>query len=94
MINPKTLDFLKKLAKNNNRTWFKEHKSEFDAINKDFLEFVEELAQDIARFDKRIADSLHDKSTVKVFRIYKDVRFSKDKSPYKLNLGGTITPYG
>jgi len=75
----KTIEFLKKIKQNNNREWFLENKSEYDIIIKDnkekFSYFYEKLVE------KDFVEKMH------VFRIYRDVRFSKNKTPYKTNFG-------
>ena len=89
------MTFLKGIAKNNNRQWFGEHKeSLFLPAKKEFEQFVDALAHAIAKFDPSIAKGMLDPRTVKVFRIYRDARFSRNKSPYKINFGATITPGG
>jgi len=90
-IAKETLDFLKKLAKNNNREWFQANKKAFDAAQDNMTAFAGYLIGEIGKFDEAIADI--DPKTC-VFRIYRDVRFSKDKSPYKVNLGAYISPGG
>lgn len=87
-ISKPTLQFLKELKKNNDRDWFNNHKSRYEKAKQEFEQFIDELIQSIAAFDPSIAHQ-----TVKncVFRIYRDVRFSKDKSPYKTNFGAHIT---
>ncbi len=87
MIQLSTLKFLTDLAHNNNREWFNDNKSRYQEAKEDVTEFATELARAIASFDDTITDP---EAAVHVFRIYRDVRFSKDKSPYKLNLGATI----
>ena len=91
MLAKETVDFLKKLAKNNNRDWFNANKDAFVAANDNVIAVTGELMSRIAKFDPEIA-GLDPKSCV--FRIYRDVRFSKDKSPYKTNLGAFIAPGG
>ena len=91
MIAKETLDFLKKLSKNNNRDWFQANKKAFDAAQDNMTAFVGYLMGEIGKFDDAVAD-IDPKSCV--FRIYRDVRFSKDKSPYKTNLGAYISPGG
>lgn len=69
------LAFLKRLAKNNNRDWFQEHKPEFTALSNEMKVFFSAVEGKL---------NLHDDiEKMKIFRIYRDVRFSKDKSPYK-----------
>ncbi len=80
------LDYLKKLEKNNNRTWFQEHKDEFEYVKSNFKEFVEQTFEMLNEHDE-IED-------YKIFRIYRDVRFSKNKAPYKTNLGASFQRLG
>lgn len=90
-LHPNTFKFLSSLKKNNNRPWFEKHKPEYELIKKSFEESVDEIILLMSKFDKRIAGI-----TAKdcVFRIYRDVRFSKDKSPYKPHLSAAIAPGG
>ena len=90
--------FLKELRENNNREWFKENKARYDALNKEYIDTVQKIIDKVAAFDSEIA-GLEAKSCV--YRIYRDVRFSHDKSPYKTHfgaymtgLGGRTSPYG
>ncbi len=76
------LDFLKRLQKNNNREWFNDNKVEFKSIEAEVKAFYNELYNTINAHDN--VDKL------KVFRIYRDVRFSKDKTPYKTHFGGSV----
>ncbi len=81
-----TLAFLKKLSKNNNKEWFEENRESF---NSDFLQPALQFVVDLGEKLKTIAPDIMavpkvDKS---IFRLHRDVRFSKDKSPYKTNLG-------
>jgi len=81
-----TVAFLKKLSKNNNRNWFSTNRNIYD---KDFLEpaihFVVEMGEKLQKISPHIqAIPKVDKS---IFRIHRDVRFSKDKEPYKTNMG-------
>ena len=91
MIHTETIEFLKKLAKNNNREWFQANKKAFEAAQDNMTAFAGYLIGEIGKFDDAVA-SIDPKSCV--FRIYRDVRFSKDKSPYKINLGAYISPGG
>ncbi|NNF02464.1 MAG: DUF2461 domain-containing protein [Bacteroidia bacterium] len=90
-ISKNTIKFLKDLKKNNNREWFNDNKSRYNDAKDDFTNFVAELIPGIAKFDKEIKD-LDPKKCV--FRIYRDVRFSKNKDPYKTNLGAHMLPGG
>ncbi len=79
--------FLKLLQKNNNREWFGEHKSLYEESKLEFEAFVKSLIDELSHFDNSIAYVDPRKA---IFRIYRDVRFSKDKSPYKVNFGAHI----
>ena len=76
------LDFLRKLEKNNNRDWFNAHKKEFKSIEADVKQVYSQLFNLIKVHD--------DVDAFKIFRIYRDVRFSKNKQPYKTHFGGSI----
>src|SRR5262245_22640582 len=74
-----TLTYLRGLARNNRKPWFEAHRDQFEALVKGpMLELIEEMDVRLARFAPEIVG---DKRSM--FRIYRDVRFSKDKSPYK-----------
>jgi len=87
MISPQTLSFLSSLKKNNNKDWFDKNKERYLSSKENVAETVEALLKEIRSFDKRYA-GLTSKDCM--FRIYRDVRFSKDKRPYKNNLGASI----
>jgi uncharacterized protein (TIGR02453 family) len=74
-----TFEFLSKLKKNNNREWFAANKPAFDEIVKENKVFFTEIYTEFQKHD--------DLSGIHIYRIYKDIRFSKDKTPYKTNLG-------
>lgn len=84
-------DFLSLLEKNNNRDWFKENKDMYQAVLKNVQDFATGLIAGIADFDPAIGN-LEAKDTL--FRIYRDVRFSPDKSPYKTHIGVYFAPNG
>lgn len=84
-------DFLKTLKKNNNREWFQQNKSQFEAARNKFETLVNLLIGEVSKIDKNIT-SLNSKDCT--FRIYRDVRFAKDKSPYKTNFGAFIAKGG
>ncbi len=90
-IQPKTFAFLKALKKNNNRDWFNEHKSEYENAKDNVLGFIQELVVAFSTFDSSLR-GLEAKDCL--FRIYRDTRFSKDKTPYKTNLGASINAGG
>lgn len=91
MLAKETVDFLKKLDKNNNRDWFNANKDAFVKANDNVIAVTEDLLGRIAKFDLLVS-GIDPKSCV--FRIYRDVRFSQDKSPYKTNLGAFVAPGG
>jgi len=91
MIQKSTLDFLKNLKKNNEREWFDANKEKYLAAKGNVDSFVEEVIKSFLSFDKSLAGL---KAKDCVFRIYRDVRFSKDKSPYKTNMGAGINRGG
>jgi len=85
------LKFLKDIAKHNDRDWFEKNKSVYLEAKNGFDEFLTALLPELAKFDESIA-TLNPKKLA--FRIYRDVRFSKDKKPYKINMGAGISPNG
>ncbi len=91
MIDSKIFDFLKELEQNNNREWFTENKARYQQANGAFKLFVAKLIAGISEFDDEIK-GLEPKHCI--FRIYRDVRFSKDKSPYKVNFGAYLVKGG
>ncbi len=85
------LKFLSDLRKNNDRRWFEKNKGRYLEAKQAFEDFVAELLQQLSRFDDRVA-GLDAKKLP--FRIYRDIRFSRDKRPYKENMGAGISPNG
>ncbi len=85
------LDFLSELGKHNNREWFAENKNKYQLALSDFEKIVDYLIAQISLFDKDIV-GLQAKDCT--FRIYRDVRFSHDKSPYKNYFGAYISANG
>ena len=85
------LNFLTDLKANNNREWFNENKSKYEEAKKQFEDFVNILIMKIKEFDKSIDVNAAKECT---FRIYRDVRFSKNKEPYKPNFGAYIAKGG
>lgn len=84
MLHKESLEFLKALSQNNNREWFTANKSWYENSKKDVESLVAKIIPAIATFEPSIAN-LDPKKCL--FRIYKDVRFSPDKRPYKTNFG-------
>lgn len=72
-------EFLKLLRENNNREWFTEHKPDYELVAKENQEFFNQLYTELQNHDSL--------SGIHISRIYRDVRFSKDKTPYKTNFG-------
>lgn len=87
VISSKTLNFLQNLKENNNREWFTENKAFYTESQQNLITFIEELLQEMSAFDSELAKIDAKKS---LFRIYRDTRFSKDKSPYKTNFGASL----
>ncbi len=85
------LDFLGRLALNNNREWFVAHKEEYLAVQATFNRFGEELLARMAEIDPAVAGLTLKDCT---YRIYRDTRFSADKSPYKTHMGIFMPPGG
>lgn len=87
----KIYEFLEELKQNNDRDWFNAHREEYDKARKIFEEYVQKVINRIAIFDPSVMP-------VKVkdcmFRIYRDVRFSPNKEPYKTHFGAYINPRG
>ena len=79
MLSKEIFEFLNQLKINNNREWFKQHKAEHDVARKKVIEFSTQLFSTIQQ-----GNNLDE---YKVFRIYRDVRFSKNKTPYKTHFG-------
>jgi uncharacterized protein (TIGR02453 family) len=82
-----TLPFLQNLARNNQREWFDNHKTDYEAyVREPALAFIEEMAPKL----RGISDQFHalaKKSGGSLMRVYRDIRFSKDKTPFKTNIG-------
>lgn len=91
MLQTSTLKFLKDLKKNNNKPWFDNNRKSYDAAKADFIGFLETVIEKHGKKDPSIAHLLPKDC---IFRINRDVRFSKDKSPYKTNMGASINKGG
>jgi len=85
------LTFLARLAKNNNRDWFEKNKGDYLQAKENYEAFVARWLEELIKFNPELA-GLDPKKLV--FRIYRDVRFSKDKSPYKINMGAGVSANG
>lgn len=91
MLHTSTIKFLKDLKKNNTREWFDKNRKAYEAAKTDFAETVQAAIDKFGKKEKSIA-ALKAKDCM--FRINRDVRFSKDKSPYKTNMGASINKAG
>lgn len=85
------LDFLKELSVNNNREWFQDNKKWYEESRDKFLFLTEVIINEIRKFDPEVP-ALSPKDCM--FRIFRDVRFSNDKRPYKTNFGSFIAKGG
>lgn len=85
------LDFLNQLKNNNNKEWFHANKAWYNQIKKTWETFINELITEISGFDPALTNLDARQCT---FRINRDIRFSKDKSPYKTNLGAFMSKSG
>ena len=91
MLQAATIKFLKDLKKNNNKPWFEKNKADYLRAKEDMDAFVEQVIGGLGKIDPDIATLLPKDRT---FRIYRDVRFSKDKTPYKTNMGASFNRGG
>lgn len=91
MLQTSTIDFLKKLGKNNNKAWFDKNRDNYEAAKEDFETFITELRDELAKLEPAITDQ---KPKDMIFRIFRDVRFSKDKTPYKDHFGAYMSRAG
>ncbi|MBT1702616.1 DUF2461 domain-containing protein [Chryseosolibacter indicus] len=85
------LKFLKDLSKNNDRDWFEKNKQRYLDSKQAFEDVVSALLKELGKFDDGMQ---HLEARKLIFRIYRDVRFSKDKRPYKTNMGAGFSPNG
>ena len=85
------ISFLTDLKENNNREWFKANKKYYEEARQEFVEMVEFLIPALAASTQALVN-LEAKDAI--FRIYRDVRFGKDKSPYKISMGAIMVPGG
>lgn len=97
MIEASTIKFLKDLKKNNNKPWFDAHRKQYEAARMNFEEFLQVLIDKHALKDPTIKEQVAKQC---MFRINRDIRFSKDKTPYKshfaasINMGGKKSIFG
>lgn len=87
---PKAFDLLEELAANNHKDWYVQHKEEIEIYLRDpFARVLEEATQRLAQTKVPLAGG-----SKTMFRQHRDVRFSKDKSPYSTHISGLLTPSG
>ena len=91
MLHPSTLKFLKDLKKNNNKPWFDKNRKRYEEAKADFARFIQAVIDQHGKNDPSIKNLVAKDC---MFRINRDVRFSKDKSPYKTNFGASINKGG
>ena len=87
MINPKTLQFLKQLSKHNNKPWFDDHRAQYEDARNDMEKFIQSVIDKHSLKDTDLTGLTARKC---LFRINRDVRFSKNKQPYKTNFGASM----
>ncbi len=91
MLQASTLQFLADLKENNHKDWFQENRKAYETAKTDFLNFMDGVLSELSKADPTLK-GIAAKETI--FRINKDIRFSKDKSPYKTNFGSGISKEG
>ena len=85
MITIQTFDFLRELVDNNHREWFQDHKAKYEQAKENVVDFAGEILKLLVQTDPAVKTDLDPRKCV--MRIYRDIRFSKDKTPYKSNFG-------
>jgi len=90
-LHPDTLPFLTELTMNNNRPWFNDNKPRWIAIKESFEAFTQELIDEMVKYDPSLEGLTAKKS---VYRIYRDTRFSPDKTPYKTHIACFLSSWG
>lgn len=88
---PTTFSFLKSLKKNNEREWFNAHRDAYEAAKDNVLAYIQEIIGAFSVFDPSLRGL---EARQCVFRIFRDTRFSKNKTPYKTNMGASINAGG
>jgi uncharacterized protein (TIGR02453 family) len=91
MAREKLIPFLKKLKSNNSKEWFDKNRSDYDAVREELIELVADVIKKLSKIDPGI-ESTDARKTL--FRINRDIRFSKIKTPYKTNMGASISDGG
>lgn len=91
MITPETLKFLRDIKRNNNKEWFHSNKDRYQTARENFLEFITKVVNQLKEFDPDL-EAIEPSRCL--FRINRDIRFSKDKKPYKTNFGANPSKGG
>ncbi len=91
MLQASTVQFLEDLSKNNNKPWFDKHRDTYAEAKADFEVFISELLEQLVPLEPAFSEQ---KAKDCVFRIFRDVRFSKDKTPYKSHFGAYFSKGG
>lgn len=91
MAREKLIPFLKKLKNNNNKEWFDKNRAEYQLLREELIELIAAIVNKFGKIDTAIESTDARKA---IFRINRDIRFSKDKAPYKNNMGGYMAEGG
>ncbi len=91
MAREKLIPFLKKIKSNNNKEWFDKNRPEYESVREEFIELMADVVKKFGKTDASIASTDPRKT---LFRINRDVRFSKDKAPYKTNMAAYMADGG
>lgn len=92
MIQSQTLEFLKELVDNNNREWFQANKERYEQSRENVIALAADVIAKLHKIDPTVSADLDPKKCV--MRIYRDIRFSKNKTPYKNNFGVSLPTNG
>ncbi len=90
-MSPDILNFFNELHRNNNREWFMDNKSRYDAIREEFIDLTAQIIDKLAPLDPSIG---HPDPKKCIYRIYRDLRFTQDKRPYKTHIAFFLSSYG
>ena len=90
-MTPDVFTFFEELSMNNNREWFMDNKHRYDAIRDDFVDFIAQIIDELSRLDPSIG---HPDPKKSLYRIYRDLRFTQDKRPYKTHISFFLSSYG
>lgn len=93
MIKGETIRFLENLKANNSREWFISHRATYDLVKNDVLQLAEQLICEVSAFDSGIAGAHLDPKKC-ITRLNRDLRFSRDKTPYKTEYYIVLNPHG